>query len=72
MEDAWLRVGSYEFSSGVDAPSSSASTASWISPVGSEPSLTAEQKSQNEARTHSWEYHWNEEDQQWDLTDTLV
>ena len=47
-------------------------TASWISPVGSEPSLTAEQKSQNEARTHSWEYHWNEEDQQWDLTDTLV
>ena len=48
------------------------STASWISPVGNAPELTAEQTSQNEAGTHEWRYHWNEADQQWDLTDRLA
>jgi len=44
-------------------------TASWISPVGNAPELTAEQVSQNEANTHYWVYNWNETDQSWDLTD---
>ena len=48
------------------------STASWKSPIGDAPELTAEQKSQNEAETHSWVYNWNETDQQWDLTDSLT
>ena len=48
------------------------STATWESPVGAEPSLTAEQTSQNEAGTHSWRYNWNETDQQWDLTDSFA
>ena len=48
------------------------STASWQSPVGDAPDLTAEQTSQNEAGTHSWGYVWNETDQQWDLTDSLA
>jgi hypothetical protein len=46
------------------------STASWKSPVGDAPDLSAEQTSQNQAGTHDWRYHWNETDQQWDLTDT--
>ena len=46
------------------------STASWISPIGYAPELTDEQKSQNEAETHSWVYDWNEETTAWDLTDT--
>ena len=44
-------------------------TANWQSPIGSPPALTAEQTSQNEAKTHDWYYAWNEEGQSWDLTD---
>jgi len=44
-------------------------TASWKSPIGDEPALTAEQISQNEAGTHAWYYTWNESGQSWDLTD---
>ena len=44
-------------------------TASWKSPIGDAPALTAEQESQNEANSHQWRYHWNEENQSWDLTD---
>ena len=44
-------------------------SATWKSPIGDAPALTAEQTSQNEARTHRWSYAWNEEGQSWDLTD---
>ena len=44
-------------------------TASWKSPIGDAPALTAEQISQNEEDTHQWGYAWNEEGQSWDLTD---
>ena len=44
-------------------------TASWKSPIGDAPALTAEQTSQNEAGTHKWVYNWNEAGQSWDLTD---
>ena len=44
-------------------------TASWKSPIGDAPALTAEQQSQNEADTHRWFYQWNESGQSWDLTD---
>ena len=44
-------------------------SASWKSPIGDAPALTAEQTSQNEANTHRWEYSWNEAGQTWDLTD---
>ena len=47
-------------------------TASWKSPIGDAPALTAEQTSQNEAGTHSWSYVWNESGQSWDLTDALA
>ena len=47
-------------------------SASWKSPIGDAPALTAEQESQNEAKTHQWGYHWNEEGQSWDLTDGLA
>jgi hypothetical protein len=47
-------------------------TASWKSPIGAEPALTAEQDSQNDARTHKWHYVWNESGQSWDLTDDLA
>ena len=47
-------------------------TASWKSPIGDAPALTAEQQSQNEADTHGWYYVWNEANQSWDLTDTLA
>ena len=43
--------------------------ASWKSPIGDAPALTAEQESQNAANTHQWFYEWNEEGQSWDLTD---
>ena len=46
------------------------SDASWHSPIGDAPALTAEQQSQNEAGTHLWFYDWNEANQSWDLTDT--
>ena len=45
-------------------------TASWKSPIGDAPALTAEQESQNTAETHEWRYEWNEAGQTWDLTDT--
>jgi len=44
-------------------------SASWKSPIGDAPALTAEQVSQNEAGTHRWGYDWNESGQSWDLTD---
>ena len=51
-------------------------SASWKSPLGDAPTLTAEQTSQNAAETHSWEYVWNETAYQtdnttgWDLTNS--
>ncbi len=45
-------------------------TASWKSPIGDAPALTAEQTSQNEADTHMWSYVWNEANTTWDLTDS--
>ena len=47
-------------------------TASWKSPIGDAPALTAEQESQNEAGTHSWHHAWNESGQSWDLTDGMA
>ena len=47
-------------------------TASWKSPIGDAPALTAEQTSQNEAGTNHWSYVWNESGQSWDLTDRLA
>ena len=47
-------------------------SASWKSPIGDAPALTAEQTSQNEAATHEWGYVWNESGQSWDLTDHKV
>jgi len=47
-------------------------TAGWHSPIGDAPALTAEQESQNTAKTHMWMYEWNEEGQSWDLTDRLA
>ena len=47
-------------------------TASWKSPIGDAPALTAEQQSQNDANTHKWNYVWNESNQSWDLTDDLA
>ena len=47
-------------------------SASWKSPAGDEPSLTAEQEAQNAADTHGWKYEWNETDQQWDLNNTIA
>ena len=45
-------------------------SASWKSPIGDAPALTAEQESQNTADTHSWSYVWNEANTTWDLTDS--
>jgi len=51
-------------------------TASWDSPIGDAPALTAEQKTQNTSAdgntpaTHSWGYVWNEANTTWDLTDS--
>ena len=47
-------------------------TATWKSPIGDAPALTAEQESQNSADTHRWFYNWNESGQSWDLTDRLA
>jgi len=47
-------------------------SASWKSPLGDAPDLTAEQTSQNEANTHRWHYVWNETDTTWDLTNSLA
>jgi hypothetical protein len=45
-------------------------TATWKSPIGDAPALTAEQESQNTADTHGWYYAWNEANTTWDLTDS--
>ena len=45
-------------------------SASWKSPIGDAPALTAEQESQNTAETHKWGYEWNEANTTWDLTDS--
>ena len=45
-------------------------TASWKSPIGDAPELTAEQISQNEDNTHMWGYTWNEDNQSWNLTNS--
>ena len=47
-------------------------TASWKSPIGDEPALTAEQQAQNDADTHRWSYVWNESTKAWDLIDSKV
>ena len=53
-------------------------SASWKSPIGDAPALTAEQESQNTPAdentpaTHAWHYNWNEANQTWDLTDNLA
>ena len=46
-------------------------SASWKSPIGDAPALTAEQTSQNTARySFRWSYVWNETNTTWDLTDS--
>ena len=53
-------------------------SASWKSPLGDAPALTAEQTSQNEAGTHLWSYSWDEDAYQaddtagWVLADSLA
>jgi len=47
-------------------------TATWHSPIGDAPALTAEQISQNASYTNFWQYSWNEEGQSWDLVDNLA
>lgn len=47
-------------------------TASWVSPAGAEPALTAEQSQQNLDGTHGWKYNWNEGNQSWNLVDGLA
>ena len=60
------------------------SDAQWHSPIGDAPALTAEQQAQNDSAvyddqgkettpaTNHWMYIWNEDNQSWDLTDTLA
>jgi len=51
-------------------------TATWHSPIGDAPALTAEQQAQNTPpeentpATNSWGYAWNEANQSWDLSDS--
>ena len=47
-------------------------TASWKSPIGDAPDFTAEQISQNEEETHKWKYTLNEDEQSWDLSNSLA
>ena len=47
-------------------------SASWKSPIGDQPDLSDEKKSQNEAGTHRWSYNWNEDGQSWDLVDLMA
>ena len=53
-------------------------TATWKSPLGDAPELTAEQISQNEAGSNIWSYSWDEDAYQadntagWVLTDALA
>ena len=46
--------------------------ASWKSPIGDKPALTAEQQSQNDAVTHVWVYNWNESGQSWDIENLKI
>jgi hypothetical protein len=47
-------------------------TASWHSPIGDAPDLTADQISENDAGTHKHSYTWNEVGQSWDLESTEI
>ena len=47
-------------------------SASWKSPIGDCPELTAEQTSQNNNGTHRWSYSWNESGQSFDLIDYKI
>ena len=47
-------------------------TASWKSPIGYAPTLTEEQQLQNNAGTHLWYYYWNEDNQSWDITNSIT
>jgi hypothetical protein len=53
-------------------------TATWESPIGPAPTLTAEQEAQNTPAdantpaTHQWHYAWDETNQSWNLTDALA
>jgi len=47
-------------------------SASWKSPIGDAPALTAEQESQRQTGTHNWNYEWNESGQTWDLIDSMA
>ena len=54
------------------------SDATWHSPIGDAPALTAEQEAQNTPAdentpaTNAWTYVWNEANTTWDLTDALA
>ena len=48
------------------------STASWKSPIGDAPDLTAEQILQNEEGYHDWQPIWDEDNQSWDVVDTIA
>ena len=47
-------------------------SASWKSPIGDAPELSAEKQAQNDAGTHSWNYSWNEDNQSWDAVNLLA
>ena len=47
-------------------------SASWKSPIGDAPELSAEKQAQNDAGTHRWDYSWNEDNQSWDAVDSLA
>jgi hypothetical protein len=47
-------------------------SASWKSPIGDAPALTSEQQSEVDAGTHFWKYDWNEDNQTWDLTNSII
>ena len=47
-------------------------SATWKSPIGDAPELSAEKQAQNDAGTHSWRYVWNEAGQAWDLTNAMA
>jgi hypothetical protein len=46
------------------------SNAKWKAPVDA-PSITAEQQTQNDAGTHYWYYEWNEDNENWDLSNSI-
>ena len=47
-------------------------SASWKSPIGDSPELSAEEQSQDDAGTHKWVYNWDEDNQTWDITNYLA